>query len=513
MRLSLEGRAIDAERTAFVLTVIFAAMTFWFAPRLPMVDLPQHAAQVAVWHDLLMGTSKWQALLYVNYFTPYLVGYGVALLLSFVLPISAALKVSLILAYFGFVAACVALRRCLGGDRRLDWLFIPGFFGYAYALGLYTFLVALPFGVLFILLAHRYADRPTPALATVLCVADVALFFSHGLVLLFANGIGGLFLLLRGRRLLHLLAAAIPYAVVGVLCAAYALVRLQIEPVPPGEALDIFWGWDLTRWNFLVFSVDWPIAGGIDASWRLAPLVLLTLTAPLVLGARFNRQEPAAFVPFVATLLVWLLVPAEAMNTWLLYQRFAVFLLPTYALLFAAPRLAPGGILRRLWLPVLCWAILAVHVERLRAFKEESASFEDVLAAAEPGQRALCLIFDTVSPAAANLVAYLHFPLWYQAEDGGFVDFNFAGYLPQVVRYRPDRAPATYMRPTWARRRAIDFDWTRDQAGDYRYFFIRHTDPLPPAYFPEGRCEPVLRKSSGPWLLYENVNCRLAVRP
>jgi len=83
------------ERLAFLATVIIAGATFWLVPRLPMTDLPQHAGQVAAWHDLLLGTSKWESLLYINYFTPYLIGYSLALLLSFVLPVSAALKVVL----------------------------------------------------------------------------------------------------------------------------------------------------------------------------------------------------------------------------------------------------------------------------------------------------------------------------------------------------------------------------------------------------------------------------------
>ena len=76
LRLSglLEGDQVDVERIAFVSTVIFAGATFWFAPRLPMADLPQHAGQVAVWHDMLLGTSNWEPLLYINYFTPYLTG-------------------------------------------------------------------------------------------------------------------------------------------------------------------------------------------------------------------------------------------------------------------------------------------------------------------------------------------------------------------------------------------------------------------------------------------------------
>src|SRR5689334_13630741 len=179
-----EDRAADLERAVFVVTVLCAGLTFWLAPRLPMTDQPQHAGQVAAWRDLVLGTSKWQPLLYVNYFTPYLIPYSLGLLASFVLPVSAAIKLVLMLAFYGFVAACMCLRVRLGGDRRLDWLFIPGFFGFAYGWGFYTFLVALPFGLFFMVLAHRYAERPTIAMALALFAAELVLFFAHGLVFL-----------------------------------------------------------------------------------------------------------------------------------------------------------------------------------------------------------------------------------------------------------------------------------------------------------------------------------------
>jgi len=509
-------KEVEVQRLAFVATVIFAGATFWFAPRLPMTDLPQHAGQVAVLHDLVLGTSKWEALLHVNYFTPYLVGYSLALLLSFVLPVSAALKLLLALAYYGFVAACVALRGRLGGDRRLDWLFIPGFFGFAYAWGFYTFLIAAPLGLLFVLLAHRYADRPTPALGVVLFLADLALFFSHGLVFLFANCIGGMFLLLGCRRVAHLLPALLPYVAVGLWCLVYALVGLRFEAARSGELFDITWGWDLTRLDFLIFSMGWPTTGGFDANWTLTVLLLLVLGAPLVLGARFNRRDSTVFVPFLMVLLVWAFVPDAAMSTWFLYQRFALFLLPFYALMFQAPAdPVPLGVMRRLWLPLLCWAFLALYAERLRAFATESAAFDEVLAAAQPGHRALGLVLDQGSAAIRSRAVYAHFPLWYQAEKAGFVDFNFAVFLPQVVRYRLDRAPATFRDTASASawRIAEDFDWTRDQAAIYRYFFVRRTAPLPPAYFPAGRCEPVLLRSVGPWSVFENVNCHSASLP
>lgn len=245
----LTDREAALERLAFVATVIFAGATFWFVPRLPMADLAQHAGQVAVWRDLLLGTSKWERLLYINYFTPYLVGYGPALLLSFLLPVSAVLKLLLMLAYYGFVAVCVALRRHFNADRHMDWLFVPGFFGYAYGWGLYTFLIAAPFGVLFVLLAHRYAGRPTAALGVALFFADLALFFAHGLVFLFASCIGGAFLLLKCRQPARLLPALLPYAAIGLWCALYALVRLRLEAAPSGEPFHLVWGWDFGRLN------------------------------------------------------------------------------------------------------------------------------------------------------------------------------------------------------------------------------------------------------------------------
>jgi hypothetical protein len=493
---------LSFERLAFVATVIFAGATFWFAPRLPMIDLPQHAGQVAVWHDLLLGTSPWQPLVDVNYFTPYLAGYGLALLLSFVLPVSAALKLLLTLAYLGFVAACVALRRRLGGDRRLDWLFIPGFFGYAYVWGFYTFLIVAPFGVLFVLLAHRYADRPTLALGVGLLVANVALFFSHGLIFVFANAIGGAFLLLKGRPLGRLLLTALPYAAAGLLCLAYAVIRLRLEANPIGEELTFLWGWGLNRLVFLIYSV-----GGVDTDWSLLPLLVLMLAAPMVLGTRLSWRHPAALAPFLVTLLIAAFVPVDAMNTGAIAPRFALFLLPFYALMFGPSDRAAPSALRQLWLPVLCWAFLVVHADRLLAFAKEAAGFEEVLAATGPGHRALGLILDPESAVTLNGYTYQHFPLWYQAEKRGFVDFNFAAYLPQIVRYRSERLPPVATRSAF--RLARNFDWTRDDAALYRYFFVRHAAPLPPGYFPTGRCAPALLKSAGAWSVFENVNCHI----
>ena len=500
------GRSLDVERLSFFATVVLAGATIWIVPHPPISDLAQHAGQVAVWHDLLFGISKWQPLLYVNYFTPYLLGYCLALGLSFFMPVAAALKLTLTLAYYGFVIACVLLRRRLGGDRRLDWLFIPGFFGYAFVWGFYPFLIAAPIGVLFILVAHHYADQPAVTSGAILFLAGLALFYSHGMTFMFGNAVGVVFVVLRHHTLVRTAVLLLPYVGLGLWLVLYALLRIGAQDASISGLLGVDWAWDATRLNFLVFSM-----GAFEADWIFGVLCLLMFAAPLAIGARLNGRNVAVFVPLGCTLIVWLTVPHMVLHTAHIFQRFALFLLPFYALLFAAPRdldnggpqATPRRIAAALWLPVLCWLFLALKVERLLAFAGESAAFDVVAAAAQPGHRALGLILDPASAATGNGVAYAHFPLWYQAKQGGFVDYNFADTLAMVVRFRPERAPAVSY-AGWA---AAKFDWTRDLAEIYRYFFVRHVAPLPAAYFPEGQCKPVLLKSAGDWSLFENVNC------
>lgn len=395
----LGGNGGELERVVFLLTVALAGATFWIAPRPPMVDMSQHAGQIALWRDLVAGQSKWQPLVYVNYFTPYLLGYSLAFLLSFLMPVPAALKLMLTLALYAFVAACVLLRRHLGGDRRLDWLFITGFFGFAYSWGFYTFLVTAPIGVIFILLALRYAEKSTPLQGTILVLAGLGLFFSHGLVFLLATAIGATFLLIeiRHRPPGRILRALLPYGALGLCCLSYALIRLPIENNATSGFADFHWGSSLGRLKFLAF---FPL-GAPNTDPVLAPLRPLFLAAPFLLRVRVNLHKHAAFVPFAFVLLVFAAMPLGAANTWFLYQRFDIFILPFYALLFrgadAAAATEPsslGAQAARLWPAVLCWFFVVVHIGRLLAFARESATFDEVLASTEPEERAISLVFD-----------------------------------------------------------------------------------------------------------------------
>lgn len=494
-----------AFRALLWLVVASAGVIFWLAPHPPMSDLPQHAGQVAILHDLLTGTSPWQADMRFNWFTPYLIGYALALALSFVMPVTVALKLLLTLAYYSFVAAGVHLRKRFGGDARLDWLFVPVFFGYAYEYGFFTFLVAAPLGLLYVLLARQYAEQPSGRAGAKLLAAGVGLFFSHGLVFLFANAIGVAFVVAtRARHIRQCVATLWPYALLGALCLAYAAMHREVDlaQMYPFSAL---WG-PLWLRPVTLFVTSWGMTPDIGAA-MLASIIMFA--TPWLMGLRPRRQA-LAWVPMATTLVVWLGAPIFALNTFMLYQRFALFILPFYALMF---RDAGGDVPRRRTLSCqvlmagVCVIFLSAQAKHAQNFARESADFDAVMSAAVPARRALFIVFDKASPAAGNPTVYENFPAWYQAERQGLVDFNFAWFPPQIVRYRLDRLPAVRPADVGPKPFFEAFDWTRSNARIYRYFFVRHLQPLPPGLFENNDCPVTLRKSVGHWDLFENTSC------
>ncbi|MGV2290663.1 hypothetical protein AAHK20_18255 [Trinickia sp. YCB016] len=498
-------------RALFFVTTIAGGALFWLAPHPPMSDLPQHAAQVAALHDLLLGQSPWEQLLRINLFTPYLLAYGLATALSFLMPVEAALKLVLTLSFYGFVATYVALRKRFHGDERIDWLCVPGFFGFAYEFGFFSYLVATPIGMGFLLIALDYAEQPSCKRGAVLLLADLAVFFSHGLLFVFVNAIGGTFLLVRNHRDWRRIARSVwPYVALAALCGVYALLHHDVDlaPMYPYRVQ-----WKINPLIRLVCAIGYP--WGIAPSvWMLAATMLM-LSAPFCMGARLSRNG-MAYVPLAIFALGWFCMPAFAMNTYYLFHRFALFLLPFYALIFSAADCGDetrGDARRRaVWtqiaLAAVCVAFLSSQGLRAMRFADESADFDAIAAEVEPAQRVLNIAFDINSPAADNPVVYDNFALWYQADHRGLVDFNAAWFPPQIVRYRLDRLPAVGPADVAPHRLVSTFDWHRHQGWAYRYFFVRHTSPIPDGFFANPDCPVVLVKTVGAWSVYERQSCR-----
>ena len=491
-------------RWALVGTIVLAAGLFWLTPRLPMVDLPQHAGQVALWRDLLLGVSPWAEITRINLFTPYLVGYGLALPLAFVMPAGAAIGCVLTIAYFAFVASSIRLRRDVGADERLDWLLVTPFFGFAWTWGLYTFLVAAPIGLQLVRLALRHAQHPTPRAALGLIGLGCALLFCHGLVFLFACLVGSAMALSRVRSLAALARAVAPYAVLAVACLAFFLASRNLEePAKIGEVLF------LSSFVERVILAPVFITGSFESDLIFLPGLAMMVLAPVVLGLRPTHALLPA-VPVLINLAVYFGLPHFAFDTAYLYERFALFLLPFLVLVFPAPPIAvPTANLRqRIGLAMLvvgCWSGLAINAARSVAIAREQADFEPVLAAAEPNRRALAIIIARDSAANGHGETYMHHALWYQVEKHGLVDVNFAFLHPQVVRFRRDTKPLALESIGGD----TPFDWRRHGGRVYDYYFVRHPATGPPAgLFDNPDCDIALVRSVATWSLYEKVRCR-----
>ncbi|MGF6778082.1 hypothetical protein [Paraburkholderia sp. GAS334] len=516
------GSRLSLQQILFVSTVVLAGALFWIAPRPPMGDLPQHAAQVALLRDLLDGTSPWTQLVYINYFTPYLLGYVIAVSLSFFMPVLLAMKLSLTLAYYAFMLGCVCLRRRFGADPRLDWLFVPGFFGIAFQFGFFTFLMAAPVGLLFLVVASRFATAPTRVRGAAVVAMGVLVFFSHGLVFAFACATGGALVPFSLKGVRRIALASVPYALLGVLAVVYLVYAKHHNLVTwtgePHTGPNLVWDWTQASWgwhrsfNFLLY-----VFAAQMKDWYFLLAGMFMLAAPWLMGARLNRKAPAACVPMLAMLVVWLLVPSAALDVEYVYHRFALYLLPAYALMFAPAEARSdtgmqrtalasfGPLFTRLVLIAICWSFLGVLAVREQRFAAANAPFETLLDATEPGQRALSLVYDPGSTIVHNPYTLHSYPQWYEAEQQGFVDFSFAYLLPQIVRFRADHVPA--MRPEFSLSPQY-FDWKAVQGRVYRYFFVHHLKPLPEGMFDNDECQVVLRREAGDWSLFERIACR-----
>ncbi|VXA95921.1 conserved membrane hypothetical protein [Burkholderia sp. 8Y] len=520
--LSRSGSFIDRlPRALFIVAVLYGAVLFWIAPRPPLADLPQHAGQVMLLHDLLEHASPWTDQLRINLFTPYLIGYGLALPLTYVMAVSAAIKLILTLAYFGFVASCIAFRKDLNGDPRLDILFVPGFFGFAFGWGFYTFLVAAPVGMLFLRLVHRYAAAPSLSKGVVVSVAGTALFFCHGLVFLFACATGVCFVLVKQRRVGSMLCALAPFVPLGLLCIAHAMWSHASDPVLNHGIQNVTafeWGWT-DRVSKRLISLPVFVWSLSKDGARYLPVVALMAAAPWLWRDRINRDR-AAIVPMIVVVFIWMLVPSTAAGTAFLYQRFGVFLLPAYALMFVAAEPAHWDARRAMSASALtrvrdvglqlamiagCLVFFTDQSIRLHRFAAENAGLEQLLSQTEPGQRALNLVFDPESAAYGSPAAYMHQALWYQAEERGFVNPNFAIFLPQIVRFRPEHVPPDTEHVV---QEPDTFQWKTDGGRAYRYFFVHKAEPLRADFFTNDECDVALVTHSGAWWLYERRNCR-----
>ena len=107
-------------RQIFLIAIVSALATIpvWVASYPPMADLPQHAAQVAMLHNLHDPAFQFSGLFWINWFTPYLFGYMAVYALTPLFGIVTACKLVIALALLGLPVATAVFAEHV--NRRLQ---------------------------------------------------------------------------------------------------------------------------------------------------------------------------------------------------------------------------------------------------------------------------------------------------------------------------------------------------------------------------------------------------------
>jgi hypothetical protein len=90
-------------------------------------------------------------------------------------------------------------------------------------------------------------------------------------------------------------------------------------------------------------------------------------------------------------------------------------------------------------------------------------------------------------------------------EKRGLVEFNFARFYPEVVRYRKPMPTTGFVFDP----RQLRFSWTDPHARDFDYYFVREDGGrLPPEFLDAAPCALRLVAASGPWSLFARETCK-----
>jgi len=460
---------LDAPRVGALGFSALLLVAFFLVPYLPMVDLPQHSAQISIW--LHLHDPKWAEfqLFELNLRTPYLGAYALGRALAGVFGVVPALKIVVWLSIVGHWAAFDWLVRSLGHARWLGLLGLPLGMGYGFYFGFISFIGALPFGLSAVCLALRHRARPTLASGLWLGAALCATLATHG----FALGLTMVIvapLLLRGAG--SLVARGMP------LLAPALLMLVWLVPGSSARSIGLTI-WDPRFWELAQIPGLLLASSGADHAASALGVVFLGF---VVSSLGRPQGEPERSVPLVVMLLGYCLFPLSFGGFTPLHPRFAAFLVPCLLLAFQPSRSRRSPYLdAAIALGSVVW--FCMFAIRLSQFSRETQPISEFIARMPAGMRIRPLVFDRGSRAFPGLPAMIHLSAYYVPEKGGYQGYSFAMYPTSVVRYRPEVVPTMDGGSEWHP------EWfsAPDELGGYHCFLVHSSQDRSLELFGEQR--------------------------
>jgi len=487
-------RFSDAKRrqaplhVAEALLALLLLAVFFGVRDLPLVDLPQHALQLASWlrldaHDA--GVSQVE----LNFRTPYLLGYPLARALAGFLPILTALKLTF---WASITLQAVALRKLCSGLGHDAWLGLLGFplgLGYSFCFGFVAFCAALPLVYLAFLQAVRHRAAPNFKSGLGFAATLALLLVAHGVALGFLLVVLGPLLLWGGGKLWQRVLPLVSPPLLGALWL-----------LPGGSSTRLggdYWAFEPER----LLEIPGQLVG-IGSADRVATLLgaCLLLTLGLSLGA---PRSWLLLFPLAAAFLGYALFPSMFRGAGPLGPRFSSYFVPAALVAFAPRSNEPAArqLARRALAFGLSAAVVLVFAWRLPAFNRETADFHALTARLPAGLALRPLVFERGSRAFPGIPAHLHVPAYYTVEKGGSPGYSFAMYSISVVRLRKGVRIKMGGGAEWAPER---FD-PAQEAADYAYFIVKSSFDRTDSLFPGPAPAAVLDQHIGDWWGYRRA--------
>lgn len=436
-------------QTGLLGALIFSCLIFLLHPDyLPLIDLPQHAAQVATLDDLIKGKSVWQNMVFTNFDVPYLTSYLLWWFFYQFMDISTASKWVMVFIFCLYMFSVRQLRLAYGKDKLLDFLALSCFFGFAYQWGFVSFMMSVPIGIFFLISCKKYFETHKPRQLIHIFAWGILLYFSHILGFAFFCFVAYCIFLASFKQYNW----QQRFYFTGVfLLFAVMLVRIVLKPDPA-----FFEGYPIGYVE--QHSLLWKTQGLLYLPWHMNDIYHYhlafygALLLPVFMGYRLSRQWQL-YVPLIACLIIWYALPHIAFQTAYLYQRFAIFLPIFYGLIWL-PNTDLRG--RRYDVAQLATVFFMVsiltilyknHHDNVKfQHSEIRLDFEKIKQDMQPNQRTMFL-FDQSSRHDFILTTnmnYIHFAQWYQAEKHGWVDFSFATSPAMIVRLKAEEIYPNY---------------------------------------------------------------------
>lgn len=508
--------SLDLESAGFHFLAICLVLPVWLAKLPPMTDLPQHAAQVTLLMQILSGGGAMSSDYQIRWFTPYLVPYLFTALLATFVGVISACKIVVSVALVGLPLLARRLVLISGGPPVLSWPVVLCAYGFSYQWGFLSFMLASAIVLYTLPMVWGYAATGGARQGGKLATMVALLFFSHALAFGFFVLLCGASILAsnRGRflplvahlRLYWPLIPAIPLSV------AWILSSSTHSSVAHPPVWDLGWMqtseayYNIAEWLRVDHLGFGRLAGLFVRVFGFRdPLLsflvgLVVMAWPFAMGMKIRR--PGVYsVPFFLTVVILFFAPSFLFGTAFVFQRFALFFLPFYMLLFQRGGRRCGA----------SWALPVVFVFWLvwvwqshMSFRKGVLEFEEVSAAASAGGRALALVFDreddySIAPT------WIHFPVWQMARAKTDVSPNFAATHIQLVTYKASLEPKESInsRFEWRPRSIL-----REpvEAGRYDYFFVRSSVERTDFVQAGGGKDVKLMAKSGSWWLYRSGN-------